>query len=117
MDPSKQAAIQQKIKEIEQEKAVTEKRLERFRKAAGVLSENNRKLMKSLGISSHEELKDVFQSLTFHPEGVAMFEQFLEEHGQKPPDFMKDLPLAKKKEAADIPSEKKPVKKRVRFKL
>ena len=118
MDPKELYAIKQAIKENEQKKAAAEKRLERFCRDVEALKVSGEQCLEAFGISCLEEPAKIVKSQKFHPESVALFQQFLEEHGQKPPGFMKDLQPVKEKEEAPPPEPgDKSTKKRLKFHL
>lgn len=109
--------INARIKEIEQEKAIADKRLGRFRQAAAKIKENNKKLFEAFGVSSHEELEQVFKKQQFHPEGIAMFKQHIDEQGINASDFMKTLSVDKTKVTEAKAPTDKAANKRIKFKI
>lgn len=110
-------AIRQSIKEIDQEKSMAEKRFKRFKQAAVEFININEKLLKAFGVSSLDELEQLFKKKKFHPEGFAMFEQFLDDRDMEIPGFMKHSAASSKKKTEPIGQKEKPRAKRLKFKL
>lgn len=130
MESEELEEIKRAIREIDQEKAVTEKRFERFSEAVERIKAKNREHLETIGVSSMEELKQLILGQPINAEGVQLFVETLKEKGISPPDFLKHIqttnsnkislfnsPPSSQWEKGKSNAESDKKKKRVKFKL
>lgn len=115
--------LEQKIREIDQEMAAADLRLERFRQAVDACKQRNRAVLEMIGASSFEELEEAIRKNKIHPSGMELMAQALKEKGKTVPDYLEEVILRPGHTDTDAAGEaaagqEKPKKqKRMTFKL
>lgn len=110
--------IEAEIRRINQERAMADKRLERFSQAVAKIKKKNKNLLESMGMTSLKELEEIIMGQGVHPEELKMFKDALTEIGADMPEFGNRLAQSKNAgHSHDTARETVKKKKRLRIKL